>query len=158
MLMQRSIKVSCRRGKLDFRFYDEFIAFPGAQKEQIKIEGAELVFVGYGIKAPEYNWDDFKNVDVNGKVLLIMNNDPDTGDPNFFGGKARLYYGRWSYKYEQAARMGAAGAIIIHTTESAGYPWQVVQTSWSGSQFELIQEEHSSLEYKAWITEDIASR
>ncbi len=139
-------------------YYEEYLLFPGVQKEITNIENAELVFAGYGIQAQEFNWDDFKDMDVQGKVLLIMNNDPDTGDPDFFGGKARLYYGRWSYKYEQAARMGAAGAIIIHTTESAGYPWQVVQTSWSGSQFELIQEEHSSLEYKAWITEDIASR
>jgi hypothetical protein len=87
-----------------------------------------------------------------------MNNDPDTGHADFFGGKARLYYGRWSYKYEQAARMGALGAIIIHTTESAGYPWQVVQTSWSGSQYELVQPEESGLEYKSWITDTLASQ
>lgn len=144
------------RGKhrgLNLKYYDEFISFPGVQKEQIKIKKAELVFVGYGIVAPEYNWDDFKGVDVKGKVLLIMNNDPNTGDPDFFGGKARLYYGRWTYKYEQAARIGAIGAIIIHTTPSAGYPWKVVQTSWSGAQFELPQKQQSSLLYKSWVTE-----
>ncbi len=91
------------------------------------IENAELVFVGYGIQAPEYHWDDFKGVDLKGKVLLMLNNDPDW-DPELFAGKRRLYYGRWNYKYESAARQGAAGAIIIHTTPSAGYPWQVVQT------------------------------
>jgi hypothetical protein len=128
-----------KRREHGLKYYDEFISFPGVQKGQIKIEKAELVFVGYGIVAPEYDWDDFKDVDVKGKVLLIMNNDPNTDDPDFFGGKTRLYYGRWSYKYEQAARMGAAGAIIIHTTPSAGYPWKVVQTSWSGAQFELPQ-------------------
>jgi Zn-dependent M28 family amino/carboxypeptidase len=152
------LKVSSRRGKFDLRYYDEYVAFPGSQNEHIKIESAELVFVGYGIEAPEYNWDDFKNVDVKGKVLLIMNNDPDTGDPNFFGGKARLYYGRWSYKYEQAARKGAIGAIIIHTTPSAGYPWKVIQTSWSGAQFELPQREQSRLLYKCWVTEEAARK
>ena len=144
--------ITGKRRELGLKYYDEFIAFPGVQKKQIKIKEAELVFA-YGIVAPEYNWDDFKDVDVNGNVLLIMNNDPNTGDPDFFGGKARLYYGRWDYKYEQAARMGAIGAIIIHTTPSAGYPWKVVQTSWSGAQFELPQNQRSSLLYKSWVTE-----
>jgi Zn-dependent M28 family amino/carboxypeptidase len=145
--------ITGKRRELGLKYYDEFLSFPGVQKEQIKIKKAELVFAGYGIVAPEYNWDDFKDVDVKGKVLLIMNNDPNTRDPKFFGGKARLYYGRWSYKYEQAARMGAIGAIIIHTTPSAGYPWKVVQTSWSGAQFELPESEGSSLVYKSWVTE-----
>lgn len=145
--------ITSKRRELGLKYYDEFLAFPGVQKEHIKIKQADLVFVGYGIVAPEYNWDDFKGVDVKGKVLLIMNNDPNTGDPKFFGGKARLYYGRWSYKYEQAARMGAIGAIIIHTTPSAGYRWKVVQTSWSGAQFELPNNERSSLVYKSWVTE-----
>ena len=153
---EMQLKISGRRRELGLKYYDEFIAFPGVQTERIKVEKAELVFAGYGIAAPEYNWDDFKDVDVKGKVLLIMNNDPDTGDPKFFGGKARLYYGRWSYKYEQAARMGAIGAIIIHTTPSAGYPWKVVQTSWSGAQFELPESERSSLVYKSWVTEKAA--
>jgi Zn-dependent M28 family amino/carboxypeptidase len=145
--------ITGKRRELGLKYYDEFISFPGVQIEQINIKKAELVFAGYGIVAPEYNWDDFKDVDVKGKVLLIMNNDPNTDDPDFFGGKARLYYGRWDYKYEQAARMGAIGAIIIHTTPSAGYPWKVVQTSWSGAQFELPQSGRSSLLYKSWVTE-----
>ena len=153
---EMQLKISGRRGETDLKYYDELIAFPGVQTERIIIDKAELVFVGYGIQAPEYNWDDFKDADVKGKVLLIMNNDPNTGDPDFFGGKARLYYGRWSYKYEQAARMGASGAIVIHTTPSAGYPWKVVQTSWSGAQFELPKQERSSLSYKGWVTEKAA--
>ena len=153
---EMELKISGRRGEIDLKYYDEFIAFPGIQTERIRIDKAELVFAGYGIQAPEYKWDDFKGVDVKGKVLLIMNNDPNTDDPDFFGGKARLYYGRWSYKYEQAARMGAVGAIIIHTTPSAGYPWQVVQTSWSGAQFELPESERTSLLYKSWVTEKAA--
>ncbi len=152
------LKISGKKGDLELKYYDEFIAFPGVQKEKTQLENVELVFAGYGIQAPEYKWDDFKNVDVRGKVLLIMNNDPDTGDPDFFGGKVRLYYGRWDYKYEQAARMGAIGVIIIHTNESAGYPWKVVQTSWSGTQFELPHTGESSLVYKSWVTGDIARR
>jgi Zn-dependent M28 family amino/carboxypeptidase len=139
-------------------YYQDFILFPGVQQENIAIENAELVFVGYGIQASEYNWDDFKGADLQGKILLIMNNDPDTGNPDFFGGEARLYYGRWDYKYDQAAKMGAAGAIIIHTTESAAYPWQVVQTSWSGSQFQLYSETNTSFKCKGWVTRDVADK
>jgi Zn-dependent M28 family amino/carboxypeptidase len=139
-------------------YYQDFILFPGVQQENIAIDNAELVFAGYGIQASEYNWDDFKGADLQGKILLIMNNDPDTGNPDFFGGEARLYYGRWDYKYDQAAKMGAAGAIIIHTTESAAYPWQVVQTSWSGSQFQLYPETNTSFKCKGWITKDAANK
>ena len=151
-----NLTVAGKEKELQLQYYENFIAFPGVKKEDIQIKDVELVFVGYGIQAPEYDWDDFKNVDVRGKVLLILNNDPDHGDADFFGGKARLYYGRWDYKYQQAAKMGASGAIIIHTTPSAGYPWKVVQTSWSGKQFELPQIKESPLTYKAWITEDAA--
>jgi Zn-dependent M28 family amino/carboxypeptidase len=153
-----TLSVKGKKGQIVFRYYDEFIANPGQIREEVRIRGAELVFVGYGIQAPEYNWDDFKNVDVRGKVLLVMNNDPDHGDPNFFGGKARLYYGRWDYKYRQAQKMGAAGAIIIHTTPSAGYPWKVVQTSWSGKQYVLPEDKEPMVPYAGWVTEDAAYR
>jgi Zn-dependent M28 family amino/carboxypeptidase len=129
----------------------------GSQKESAKLDGAEVVFVGYGITAPEQKWDDFKDVDVRGKVLLIMNNDPE-GDPALFAGKTRLYYGRWTYKYEEAARKGAAGAIIIHTTPSAGYPWQVVQSSWTGEEFELPTEGEPRVQVKLWAAEDAARK
>ncbi|MFT3842608.1 MAG: M20/M25/M40 family metallo-hydrolase [Myxococcaceae bacterium] len=135
---------------------DDYILVAGQQEPTSKLDKAELVFAGYGIQAPEYKWDDFKGIDLKNKVLLVMNNDPED-DPNLFAGKARLWYGRWDYKYEKAARMGAAGAIIIHTTPSAGYPWQVVQTSWAGEQFDLPSTEPSSLEVKGWTTEE-ASR
>ncbi|HZS41501.1 MAG TPA: M28 family peptidase [Polyangia bacterium] len=127
----------------------------GQQRESAKITDAEVVFVGYGITAPEQKWDDFKDVDVRGKVLLVMNNDPEN-DPALFAGKTRLYYGRWTYKYEEAARKGAAGAIIIHTTPSAGYPWQVVQSSWNGEDFELPAAGEPRLDAKMWATEDAA--
>lgn len=136
---------------------EDFIVASGVQAESAAIEVAELVFVGYGIEAPEYGWDDFADADLEGKVLVMLNNDPDW-DADLFAGERRLYYGRWTYKYESAARQGAAGAIIIHTTPSAGYPWQVVETSWSGPQYELPAGEEPRLRVKAWVTEEAAVR
>lgn len=140
--------------EVSFKWWDEYIAASGVQADKGAIEDAEVVFVGYGIQAPEYDWDDFKGHDLQGKVLLMLNNDPDW-DPDMFAGDTRLYYGRWVYKYESAARQGAVGAIIIHTTPSAGYPFQVIQTSWSGEQFEL-PEEGSSIQVKGWLSEGAA--
>ncbi len=136
---------------------EEFIVGSGVQAERASVENGELVFVGYGIQAPEYQWDDYKGQDLKGKVLVMLNNDPDW-DPELFEGERRLYYGRWRYKYDSAAQQGAAGAIIIHTTPSAGYPWQVVQTSWTGEQFELPAGEEPRLQMAAWVTEDAARK
>lgn len=138
-----------------FKWWDQYIAGSGVQADKGSIKNAEVVFVGYGIQAPEYGWDDFKGQDLKGKVLLMLNNDPDW-DPNLFAGNTRLYYGRWIYKYERAARQGAVGAIIIHTTPSAGYPFQVVQTSWTGEQVELPAENEPRMQVKGWLTEDAA--
>ncbi|MBV8203225.1 MAG: M28 family peptidase [Acidobacteria bacterium] len=146
-----------KTGSVDLRRWDDYIAFSGVQSERAAVDGAELVFVGYGIQAPEYHWDDFKGADLKGKVLVMMNNDPDW-DPNLFAGKRRLYYGRWTYKYESAARQGAAGAIIIHTTPSAGYPWQVVQTSFSVEKFTLPATGEPQIQVAAWATEDALRR
>lgn len=134
---------------------DDFIAASGVQKDKSVLDNSELVFVGYGIEAPEYNWNDFKGMDLKGKTLVMLNSDPDW-DPKLFAGKTRLYYGRWTYKYESAGRQGAAGAIIIHTTPSAGYGWNVVQTSWSGEQFELPDEGEPRVQVAAWTTEAAA--
>ena len=131
---------------------EDFMSTIGRPAEKARLQDAELVFVGYGIEAPEYDWDDYKGVDLTGKVLVMMNNDP-ASDPELFEGRRRLYYGRWDYKYEIAAQKGAAGAIIIHTTPSAGYPWQVIQTSWSGEEFELLGNNGKRLELKGWGTE-----
>ena len=144
-------------GNLDLKWWDDYIAGSGVQLDHGNIDGAELVFVGYGIQAPEYHWDDFKGMNLKGKVLVMLNNDPDW-DPKLFEGKRRLYYGRWMYKYESAARQGAAGAIIIHTTPSAGYPWQVVQSSWSGEQFSLPEAGEPTIQVKGWATEDASRR
>ena len=146
-----------KAGNVDLNWRDDYIAESGLQQPQVSFENAELVFVGYGIQAPEYQWDDFKGMNLTGKVLVIMNNDPDW-DPKLFAGKRRLYYGRWDYKYASAARQGAAGAIIIHTTESAGYPWQVVQSSWGGEQFGLPQGDEPHVRIQAWVTEAGARR
>ncbi len=143
--------------RVDLAWRDDYIAASGLQKDSVSVDDAELVFVGYGIQAPEFHWDDFKGMDLTGKILVMMNNDPDW-DPKLFAGKRRLYYGRWDYKYESAARQGAAGAIIIHTTPSAGYPWQVVQSSWGGEQFALPESAEPHLHIKAWATEDATRR
>jgi hypothetical protein len=143
--------------KVDFTRIDDYVAFSGTQKPQSNIPGAEIVFVGYGIVAPEFQWDDYKDVDVKGKVLLMMNNDPED-DPKVFAGKTRLWYGRWDYKYMIAAQRGAVGAFLIHTQPSAGYPWQVVQSSWSRERFELPYEGEPRVEIKGWFTEDASKK
>ena len=135
--------------------WDQFIIGSGVQSERAEVKDAEIVFVGYGIQAPEYDWDDYKGVDLEGKILLMMNNDPDW-DPDLFAGETRLWYGRWDYKYLSSATQGAVGAIIIHTTPSAGYPFQVVQTSWTGEQFELPAGDEPRNQFNAWVTEDTA--
>jgi Zn-dependent M28 family amino/carboxypeptidase len=142
---------------VDLAFYEDYIATSGVQAEEARVDEAEIVFVGYGIVAPEYQWDDFKNMELRGKVLLILNNDPED-DPDLFEGKRRLYYGRWDYKWAMAARQGASGAIIIHTTPSAGYGWSVVQNSWTGEQFGLPSRGEPTIQVEAWVTEDAARR
>lgn len=142
---------------LPLKFKEDFIALSGHQEKTSTLDSSELVFVGFGISAPEFQWDDFKGLDLKGKVLVVMNNDPED-DPALFGGRARLWYGRWDYKYEQARKRGALGCFIIHTTPSAGYPWQVVQTSWTGEQFDLPEAAGSQLQVKGWLTESAARR
>ena len=143
--------------KVDLKYKDDYIAFSGVGTPEARVENAEIVFVGYGIVAPEYQWDDYKGVDLKGKVLLMMNNDP-AADPKLFAGKTRQYYGRWTYKYEIAAQKGAAGAIIIHTEPSAGYKWQVVTSSWSGENFSLPSEGQPEVQIQAWATEEASRR
>jgi Zn-dependent M28 family amino/carboxypeptidase len=153
----KELSLAAGAKKLALKYSDDFIAVSGTQLADSKLENAEVVFVGYGIVAPEYQWDDYKGVDLKGKVLLMMNNDPED-DPALFAGKARLWYGRWDYKYEIAAKVGAVGCIIIHTVPSAGYPWQVVQTSWSGEQFDLPYGSESRLQVKGWTTEEATQK
>jgi Zn-dependent M28 family amino/carboxypeptidase len=153
-----TLTFSSGSGSTQLQYHEDFIANSGRQVAEVVLEDSELVFVGYGIQAPEFEWDDFKGMDLRGKTLLILNNDPED-DPKLFGGKARLWYGRWDYKYEQAAKVGAAGAFILHTTPSAGYSWQVVQASWSGEQVELpVSGEQPRLRVKGWTTDEATRR
>lgn len=130
-------------------------------QKRVDLDNVPLVFVGYGVTAPERNWDDFKDVDVKGKLLVLFVNDPDfEGGEGDFGGKAMTYYGRWTYKYEEAARRGAAGALIIHETEPASYGWATVKNSNTNTQFDVVAENpaaaHAPVE--AWIQRDLAGR
>jgi Zn-dependent M28 family amino/carboxypeptidase len=142
---------SSEGASVSYRFGDEYMVMAGVQQADIQVKDAEVVFVGYGIQAPEENWDDFKGVDLSGKVLLMLNDDPDW-EADLFGGERKLYYGRWTYKYSSAAAQGAAGAIIIHTTESAGYPWSVVRASNIGAQFELKAGDEPRTLFNGWLS------
>ena len=128
----------------------------------VAFDHAPLVFVGYGVEAPERNWDDFKGVDVKGKILVELVNDPDFAEPQLmtFNGKAMTYYGRWTYKYEEAARKGAAGVLIIHDADAASYGWDTVRNSWTGPQFDIVRPDPSAVSPKleSWISHDMAAR
>ena len=142
-----------------YKYFADVVAFSGVEKARVQVQG-EVVFVGYGINAPELKWNDYAGVNVRGKWVMIMVNDPPApaDEPTLFGGPALTYYGRWTYKFEEAARQGAAGALLIHTDESATYPWQVVQSSWSGTQYSLPpQPGEPALGIKGWITNAAAT-
>ena len=142
---------------MDLKLADDVVAMDETQRPSDDVD-APIVFVGYGIEAPEYKWDDYKGVDVKGKVLLMLVNEPPSDDPAFFKGKALTYYGRWTYKYEEAARQGAVGAIIIHKTDMASYPWDVVRNSWGGERSYLKTEGVPHLQLAAWIQLAVAQQ
>ncbi len=142
---------------MPLKVLDEYVAYDQAQQPQSDID-APVVFVGYGIHAPEYGWDDYKDVDLKGKVLLMLVNEPPSDNPRFFKGKALTYYGRWTYKYEEAARRGAVGALLIHQTEMASYPWEVVRNSNSGEKAYLKLDGSPRLKAAAWIHYSVAKR
>lgn len=145
--------------QIELAYSTDFVATTGTYEPLIEFRNAELVFVGFGIVAPEQQWNDYKNVDVRGKILVMLNNDPTSNDPKFFAGKGRTYYGRWTYKYEIAAEKGALGAIVIHTTQSAGYRYEVIQNSWSREMFDLdIHSTSKGLKLKAWTTEEATKK
>jgi Zn-dependent M28 family amino/carboxypeptidase len=158
------LTLSGSSGKDTFKFADDFVAFTGAQTEEVDVD-ADLVFVGYGISAPEQRWNDYKGepADYRGKILVMLVNDPPatTEEPKLFGAKALTYYGRWTYKYEEAARRGAAGVILLHTDASAGYPWSVVRTSNGAWRFDIARDASSPtpfLQFRSWMTDDSARR
>jgi Zn-dependent M28 family amino/carboxypeptidase len=146
-----------RQGEaMNLKPLDEYVAYDETQQAQSDVD-AEIVFVGYGIEAPEYKWDDYKGVDVRGKVLLMLVNEPPSDDPRFFQGKALTYYGRWTYKYEEAARKGAVGVILVHQTQMASYPWEVVRNSNSGEK-SFLKVSGPALKVASWIHLDVAAR
>jgi Zn-dependent M28 family amino/carboxypeptidase len=134
--------------KVTLSFPDDYVAHSTSQPASVSVADSEIVFVGYGVQAPEYGWDDYKGVDVRGKTILMLINDPAIPDPNnpaeldpsMFKGKAMTYYGRWTYKYEIAAKLGAAAAMIIHETKPAAYPWEVVRSGGNGEFFSLLRQ------------------
>ncbi|HXC33880.1 MAG TPA: M20/M25/M40 family metallo-hydrolase [Verrucomicrobiae bacterium] len=156
------------RGKtLTGKFQDDFVARTKHVTDTVPVD-ADMIFVGYGVQAPEFQWDDFKGVDVKGKYLVELINDPPVPDPSdptkldlkVFGGNAMTYYGRWTYKFEKAAQMGAAGCVVIHQTDRAGYPWEVLRNGYAGPQFDLSTPDKNmgQLAVEGWITSDFAAK
>jgi len=147
---------------ISFAFKKDFVAQTRRVVEEVSLADSEMVFAGYGIVAPEYNWNDYEGLDVKGKTVLVLINDPGfaTQDPELFSGRAMTYYGRWTYKFEEAARQGAAGVFIIHETEPAAYPWQVVENGWTGRQFSLIAEDNnfSRCAVEGWVQKEVAQK
>ena len=139
----------------ELKFLTDYVGYNESQQPVSDID-ADIVFVGYGIEAPEYSWDDYKGMDVKGKVLLMLVNEPPSDDPKFFNGRALTYYGRWTYKFEEAARKGAVGAMLIHKTEMASYPWEVVRNSNSGEKAYLKLDGTRKLTMASWIHFDVA--
>src|SRR5207248_9526325 len=140
----------------DLKPLTEYVAYNETQQPESDVD-AGIVYVGYGIEAPEYDWDDYNGADVKGKVLLMLVNEPPSDDPKLFNGTALTYYGRWTYKYEEAARKGAVGAILIHKSEMASYPWEVVRNSNSGEK-SFLKAEGPQLKAAGWIQLDVAKQ
>ena len=161
---QTTLNINGTNASESFKFFDDFVAFTGAQTDHVDLD-TDLVFVGYGIDAPEQHWNDYKGdpSDFKNKILVMLVNDPPATqqEPNLFGGRALTYYGRWTYKYEEGARRGAAGVLLLHTDESAGYPWSVVRTSNGSWRYDITRtlSDHTPfLKMRAWMTDAAAHR
>ncbi|MDQ2923971.1 MAG: peptidase M28, partial [Acidobacteriota bacterium] len=154
---ETTFSVNGKRGAMKLKFGEDFVVSNQTLTAVTDID-APIVFVGYGATAPEFNWDDYAGVDVKGKVILCIVGDPPSNDPKFFGGDALTYYGRWTYKFEQAARKGAVGALIIHRTDLASYGWDVVKNSNSGEKTFLRDDANPRLQAASWIQLDVAKR
>jgi Zn-dependent M28 family amino/carboxypeptidase len=149
--------VPAKGSAMNLKLLDQYVAYDQSQQPESDVD-AEIVYVGYGIEAPEYKWDDYKGGDVRGKVLLMLVNEPPSDDPGFFKGKALTYYGRWTYKYEEAARKGAVGVILIHQTDMASYPWEVVRNSNSSEKSFLKLDGTPRLNVASWVQFDVAKQ
>jgi len=144
-------------GAMVLKFAADYVATDLTHSQKSEID-APIVYVGYGINAPEYRWDDYKGADLKGKVLLMLVNEPPSDDPNFFKGRALTYYGRWTYKYEEAARRGAVGVILVHKADMASYPWEVVRNSWGGETSLLQEDADPKLKSAGWIQLEVARK
>jgi Zn-dependent M28 family amino/carboxypeptidase len=154
----RLTAVSSDGKTIEFQWLDDFVGVTDQQKTDAQFD-AEAVFVGHGITAPEDQWDDYAGIDVRGKVVVLFTNEPPSTDPKFFTGPALTYYGRWTYKYEQAARKGAVAAIIIHTTPTASYGWDVVRSSWGREDQQVkLAPGQPALALAAWVTKDAGDK
>ena len=155
-----TMKVGGKGEELTLDYRQDFVALTRRVTDKITVDNSELVFCGFGIVAPEYNWNDYKGVDMTGKTAVVLVNDPGFGtqDSTLFKGNTMTYYGRWTYKYEEAARQGAEGVIIVHNTAPAGYAWNVVESSWTGKALYLQSEDnnHSRCAFEGWITQGAA--
>ena len=158
----RTLVISGPNGSNKFQVGEDFVGTTTQVIDDVSLKDTEMIYVGYGIVAPEYGWNDYEGIDVKGKTVVILVNDPGfaTQGPDLFSGRAMTYYGRWTYKYEEAARQGAAGAFIIHETEPAAYGWDVVRNGWTGPQFNLESEDNnmSRCAIEGWITLETATR
>jgi Zn-dependent M28 family amino/carboxypeptidase len=150
------LKINGNGIEMEYQYKTDFVALSRRVSENIDVNNSEIVFAGYGVIAPEYGWNDYKDIDVKGKTVLVLVNDPGfgTNDSTFFKGNAMTYYGRWTYKYEEAARQGATGIMIVHQTEPASYPWGVVENSWSGPNLYLKSENNnmSRCAFEGWVS------
>jgi Zn-dependent M28 family amino/carboxypeptidase len=154
-----SVSFRLAGARFDVAYPDELVVWLPAGRDSVDVTG-ELVFAGHGVRAPEYDWDDYDGRDVRGRIVLVLVNDPPAppDEPELFGGRAMSYYGRWTYKLEEARRQGAAGAILIHSVQTAGYPWSVVENSWTGEQLALADAAGDRLALQAWLGAEAAGR
>ena len=155
-----TLRLSGAGGSAELTFLDDYVGWTTRVTEAASLDASELIFVGYGVVAPEYGWNDYEGLDVAGKTVVMLVNDPGfaTQDEAVFNGNAMTYYGRWTYKFEEAARQGAAGALIVHETDPAGYPWEVITGSWTGPQFDLVRDDDNMgrVAVEGWLTLEAA--
>ncbi len=154
------LKLTSADKTIELKYRLDFMAWSLKKYKTVDISDAEVVFAGYGIDAPEYGWNDFKDADVKGKIIIVLVGDPPLADKTMFDGKAMTYYGRWSYKFEAGAEKKAAGVLIVHNTDAAGYPWTVVANSWAAEQFDVVRGDKgdSRCAMEGWIAEDAAEK
>lgn len=157
-----AMEITGGKSPLNLKVTNDFVAFSRREVDSVQLKNSPLVFAGYGVVAPEYGWNDYAGLDVKGKTVVVLVNDPGfkNGDPKFFKGDTMTYYGRWTYKFEEAARQGAAGILIVHQTEPASYGWSVVSNSNSGAKLYLTQKDKhmSRCRVEGWITEESAKK